>query len=68
MLAAFMDECSWTQSANYPNLFFREDFVRADIEETGEITFPVGGFDLYIDGFSKSVDARSIKERNYNIV
>ena len=53
---------------NIENLFFREDFVRADIEETGVITFPIGGFDLYIDGFVKSVDARAIKERNYNIV
>src|SRR3990172_8384468 len=53
---------------NIENLFFREDFVRADIEETGVITFPVGGFDLYIDGFAKSIDARAIKERNYNIV
>jgi mannose-1-phosphate guanylyltransferase/phosphomannomutase len=50
------------------NMFFREDFVRADIEDTGGITFPVGGFDFYIDGFVKSVDARAIKERNFNIV
>ena len=53
---------------NIENMFFREDFVRADIEETGGITFPLGGFDLYIDSFLKSVDARAIKERNYNIV
>ena len=53
---------------NIENMFFREDFVRADIEETGGITFPLGGFDLYIDAFAKSVDARAIKERNYNIV
>lgn len=53
---------------NIENLFFREDFVRADIEETGVITFPVGGFDIYVDGFSRSVDAKSIKERGYNIV
>jgi mannose-1-phosphate guanylyltransferase/phosphomannomutase len=32
-------------------LFFREDFVRADTEETGEISFPVGGFDTYVDGW-----------------
>jgi mannose-1-phosphate guanylyltransferase/phosphomannomutase len=49
-------------------LFFREDFVRADIEETGVITFPVGGFDLYVDGFLKSVDAKAIESRKYNIV
>ena len=46
----------------------REDFVRADIEETGAITFPVGGFDLYVDGFLKSVDAKAIASRNYNIL
>jgi mannose-1-phosphate guanylyltransferase/phosphomannomutase len=50
------------------SLFFREDFVRADIEETGVITFPVGGFDLYVDGFLKSVDTKKISSRNYNIV
>ncbi|HLO09917.1 MAG TPA: nucleotidyltransferase, partial [Desulfobacteria bacterium] len=59
---------SMGQEKNIENLFFREDFVRADIEETGAITFPVGGFDFYVDGFVKSVDARAIKERNYNIV
>ncbi len=49
-------------------LFFREDFVRADIDETGVITFPVGGFDMYVDGFLKSVDAKAIASRKYNIV
>jgi mannose-1-phosphate guanylyltransferase/phosphomannomutase len=50
------------------NLFFREDFVRAEIEETGGITFPVGGFDLYVDGFLKSVNARAVADRKFNIV
>ena len=49
-------------------LFFREDFVRADIDETGAITFPVGGFDFYVDGFLKSVDTKTIASRNFNIV
>jgi len=53
---------------NIENLFFREDFVRADIDETGGITFPVGGFDFYVDGFLKSVDAKAIAARNYNVV
>ncbi|HEX9191369.1 MAG TPA: sugar phosphate nucleotidyltransferase, partial [Candidatus Deferrimicrobiaceae bacterium] len=53
---------------NIENLFFREDFVRAEIDDTGGITFPVGGFDLYVDGFIKSVDAKAIAARNYNIV
>jgi mannose-1-phosphate guanylyltransferase / phosphomannomutase len=49
-------------------LFFREDFVRADIDETGAITFPVGGFDFYVDGFLKSIDTKAIASRNYNVI
>jgi len=49
-------------------LFFREDFVRADSEETGEISFPVGGFDTYVDGFIKAIDGKAVKERGYHIV
>ena len=49
-------------------LFFREDFVRADTEETGEISFPVGGFDTYVDGFLKAIDVKTVKERGFNIV
>ena len=29
---------------------------------------PVGGFDLYVDSFLKSVDARAVAERKFNIV
>jgi mannose-1-phosphate guanylyltransferase/phosphomannomutase len=53
---------------NIESLFFREDFVRAEIEDTGEISFPVGGFDTYVDGFLKSVDEESIRARGFNIV
>jgi mannose-1-phosphate guanylyltransferase/phosphomannomutase len=53
---------------NIENFFFREDFVRAEIDDTGGITFPVGGFDLYVDGFLKSVDAKAIAGRHYTIV
>ncbi len=49
-------------------LFFREDFVRADTEETGEISFPVGGFDTYVDGFLRAIDVKTVKERGFNIV
>jgi mannose-1-phosphate guanylyltransferase/phosphomannomutase len=53
---------------NIESLFFREDFVRADIEETGSISFPVGGFDTYVDGFLKTVDASAIQARGFNVV
>jgi len=53
---------------NIELLFFREDFVRADTEETGEISFPVGGFDTYVDGFLKAINVKVVKERGFNIV
>ncbi|MCL5885198.1 MAG: sugar phosphate nucleotidyltransferase [Deltaproteobacteria bacterium] len=49
-------------------LFFREDFVRAEIDETGSISFPVGGFDTYVDGFLRSVDAKAIEAKGFNVV
>jgi len=61
-------ELSMGLEKNIESLFFREDFVRADIEETGQITFPVGGFDTYVDGFLKTVDAKAIKSRGFNVV
>lgn len=68
----FIDEnglnLSVAQERSVESLFFREDFVRADIDESGEISFPVGGFDTYVDGFLKNVDGRAIRERRYNIV
>lgn len=50
------------------SLFFREDFVRAEMDETGEITFPVGGVDTYVSGFLKAVNAPAIRDRSFNLV
>jgi len=61
-------DLSMALEKNIESLFFREDFVRADIEETGQITFPVGGFETYVDGFLKSVEAKAIRGRGFNIV
>jgi len=61
-------DLSMALEKNIESLFFREDFVRADIEETGAISFPVGGFDTYVDGFLKSVEAKAIRGRGFNIV
>jgi len=61
-------DLSMALEKNIESLFFREDFVRAEIEETGQISFPVGGFDTYVDGFLKSVEAKAIRGRGFNIV
>ena len=49
-------------------LFFREDFRRAQMEETGEMVFPIHGFEYYQNGFMSSIDAEAIKKANFKIV
>ena len=49
-------------------LFFREDFRRAHMEETGEMMFPLHGFEYYQNGFMSSIDAEVIKKANLKIV
>lgn len=53
---------------NIEKLFFGEDFPRADFEKTGEISFPAGSFDYYMDGFLKSLDLESIRKMSPLVV
>lgn len=53
---------------NIERLFFREDFPRADMENTGEITFPAGSIDFYISGFFRSIDQDSIRKGSFSLV
>jgi mannose-1-phosphate guanylyltransferase/phosphomannomutase len=50
------------------NLFYREDFRRAESEQVGEISFPARGIDHYLEGFFHSVDQPAIRERRFKIV
>ncbi len=49
-------------------LFFREDFARATMDETGEISFPIHGIEYYQDSFFKNVDVKAIKEKKFKII
>ncbi|MBI3755482.1 MAG: nucleotidyltransferase, partial [Deltaproteobacteria bacterium] len=49
-------------------LFFREDFRRARMEDTGEMVFPIHGFEYYQNGFMSSIDAEAIKKANFKVV
>ncbi|MBI5327393.1 MAG: mannose-1-phosphate guanyltransferase [Deltaproteobacteria bacterium] len=49
-------------------LFFREDFRRAHMEETGEMVFPIHGFEYYQNGFMSSIDTEAIKKANFKVV
>jgi mannose-1-phosphate guanylyltransferase / phosphomannomutase len=49
-------------------LFFREDFERVSIEETGEMVFPIHGFEYYRDGFMSKIDEETIKKASFKMV
>lgn len=50
------------------NLFYREDFRRASMEETGELMFPHRVLEFYHQGFLEAVDAKAIAERKLKVV
>lgn len=49
-------------------LFFREDFYRAQMDETGVLSFPYQGIDRYRDGLLKYIDEEKIKKARMRIV
>ncbi len=49
-------------------LFFREDFERVPMEQTGEMVFPIHGFESYQDGFLSKIDSKAISTADFKIV
>ncbi|HXI09521.1 MAG TPA: nucleotidyltransferase, partial [Thermodesulfobacteriota bacterium] len=49
-------------------LFFREDFERVPMEQTGEMVFPIHGFESYQDGFLSGIDSGAISGAGFKIV
>lgn len=49
-------------------LFFREDFKRASLEEVGELTVPPRALEYYKDGYLKTIDTQVIRKANLKIV
>ena len=49
-------------------LFFREDFRRPHIEETGELSYPYRAIEFYKESFINSVDIELIKKAKPKIV
>lgn len=50
------------------NLFFREDFPRADMEEAGEIMFPPRALEYYQEGFAGVLQQEKIRQANFKLV
>lgn len=49
-------------------LFFREDFRRANVEDTGELTFPGRVIEDYKEGFLNALDAKAIRQAQLRVV
>ncbi len=50
------------------NLFYREDFQRAGMDEVGEITFPARAIEYYQEGFLNTVHLEEIRRAAMKIV
>jgi len=50
------------------NLFYREDFRRASMEETGELSFPHRMIEFYHQGFLEALDVKAVSDRRPKIV
>lgn len=49
-------------------LFFREDFERVPMEDTGEMAFPIHGFEYYQNGFTSTINSRAISDAGFKII
>ena len=50
------------------NLFYREDFRRATMEETGEIVFPHRMLEFYHEGFLEALNTKSITDYKPKVI
>ncbi|MBD3169817.1 MAG: NTP transferase domain-containing protein [candidate division Zixibacteria bacterium] len=57
-----------SKSKSIERLFLREDFRRAQVNETGRIDYPQRVIDNYRQAFLKAIDTDVIKSMNYKIV
>ncbi|MBI4587649.1 MAG: mannose-1-phosphate guanyltransferase [Candidatus Rokubacteria bacterium] len=61
-------DCSPGREKAVERLFFREDFSRAPMEETGVLSFPHSGTDRYRDGLLRTVDREVVRRGRIRMV
>jgi mannose-1-phosphate guanylyltransferase/phosphomannomutase len=62
------NDISVAQEKSIEQLFLREDFPRASLEEVGEIVLPPRAYEYYRDGYLKSLDIDTIKKAKLKVV
>lgn len=61
-------DISLHQEKAIEQLFFKEDFKRASLNDVGEITVPPRALEYYKDGFLKTIDREKIGSAGFKIV
>jgi len=61
-------EISSAKEKGVENLFFREDFPRAPMEDAGEIMFPPRALEYYQEGFKRVLDYERIRKAGFKVV
>jgi mannose-1-phosphate guanylyltransferase/phosphomannomutase len=61
-------DVSIKQEKAIEQLFFREDFKRANLNEVGELTVPPRALEYYKGGYLKCIDSGAIQSANFKIV
>jgi mannose-1-phosphate guanylyltransferase/phosphomannomutase len=61
-------DCSTNREKAIERLFFREDFYRAPMEETGVLSFPHQWIDRYRAGLLRLVNPEVVKRANFRVV
>jgi mannose-1-phosphate guanylyltransferase/phosphomannomutase len=61
-------DISIKQEKAIEQLFFREDFKRANLNEVGELTVPPRALEYYKDGYLKCIDREALQAANFKIV
>jgi mannose-1-phosphate guanylyltransferase/phosphomannomutase len=62
------NDISVAQEKSIEQLFLREDFPRAKLEEVGELILPPRAYEYYRDGYLKSLDIEAIRKAKLKIV
>ncbi|MCX7956898.1 MAG: sugar phosphate nucleotidyltransferase [Endomicrobia bacterium] len=62
------NDISVSQEKSIEQLFLREDFPRASVEDVGEIVLPPRAYEYYRDGYLKSLNVEEIKKAKLKVV
>lgn len=61
-------DLSFSKEKSIEQLFFREDFRRAKVEDTGDLSFPGRVIEDYKEGFLNAIDHKAINQARLRVV